>query len=135
MGKANSYFVFRPIATILAAMRRALRKAKCTKLAKRVTHVAVEEGDGAGYDVRSFEVDGAVKLIEVKTTRGGPDTDFFVSANEVRFSETHPDSFSLYRVYNCDPEARSGIFFEVRGSLRVHFTLDSTQYRARRSKG
>jgi hypothetical protein len=41
-------------------------------LASLVTHVAADEGDNAGYDVRSFDDDGHVKFIEVKTTKGGP---------------------------------------------------------------
>ena len=46
-------------------------------------HLAVVEGDSAGYDVRSFNVDGTERHIEVKTT-GGPATNaFFISPNEV----------------------------------------------------
>jgi hypothetical protein len=50
-----------------------------------VRHVAVLDGDGAGYDVASHNVDGSERLIEVKTTRGGADSDFFVSSNELEF--------------------------------------------------
>ena len=38
-------------------------------LADRIEHVSVEQGDGLGYDIRSFESDGADRFIEVKTTR------------------------------------------------------------------
>jgi hypothetical protein len=31
------------------------------------------------------------KYIEVKTTRGPAETPFYMSANEVEFSRTHPD--------------------------------------------
>ena len=37
-------------------------------LADCVSHVSVHEGDGLGYDIRSFEVTGEDRLIEVKTT-------------------------------------------------------------------
>ena len=40
-------------------------------LAEKVIHVSQIEGDGAGYDIKSFHEDGTVKYIEVKTTRGG----------------------------------------------------------------
>ena len=40
-------------------------------LSKRVEHVAVTQGDGLGYDVGSFELDGGPRLIEVKTTNFG----------------------------------------------------------------
>jgi hypothetical protein len=36
-------------------------------LAAAVRHVAVFEGDGAGYDVASFELDGSERFVEVKT--------------------------------------------------------------------
>ena len=35
-----------------------------------VVHVAKVEGDGAGYDIKSYTSDGEQKFIEVKTTRG-----------------------------------------------------------------
>jgi len=60
---------------------------------------AALEGDGAGYDVASFEVEGSERFIEVKTTRERPDTDCFVSANEVAFSAKHPETYLLYRLY------------------------------------
>jgi Domain of unknown function (DUF3883) len=42
-------------------------------LAAKARHVSQIEGDGAGYDIESFEIDGTPKFIEVKTTRGdGP---------------------------------------------------------------
>jgi hypothetical protein len=46
------------------------------KLAERIDHVAVSQGDGLGYDILSFETDGRERLIEVKTTRFGPLTRF-----------------------------------------------------------
>ena len=39
-------------------------------LARKVIWVSEEEGDGAGYDIESFEPDGRPRLIEVKTTNG-----------------------------------------------------------------
>jgi uncharacterized protein DUF3883 len=36
---------------------------------------------------------------EVKTTRDGPETDFFISAHEVEFSRRRASNFCLYRVY------------------------------------
>jgi len=56
-------------------------------LADRIEHVARTRGDGLGYDIQSFEVDGRPRLIEVKTTRFGALTPFFASQNEVEFSD------------------------------------------------
>lgn len=52
-------------------------------LANRIEHVADTAGDHLGYDIKSFEIDGRDRLIEVKTTRFGALTPFFASKNEV----------------------------------------------------
>ncbi|MBS3999253.1 MAG: DUF3883 domain-containing protein [Desulfobulbaceae bacterium] len=39
-------------------------------LAEKVEHVAKNKGDGLGYDILSFDLDGEPKYIEVKTTKG-----------------------------------------------------------------
>lgn len=98
-------------------------------LADKVVHVAVVEGDGAGYDVRSYQPDGSEKYVEVKTTQGPKETDFFLSANELRFSESQPEGFYLYRVFNYRPDTNSGQFYVVNGSLSELFELSPTQYR------
>jgi Domain of unknown function (DUF3883) len=87
---------------VIRRERRLLIEGGRFDLAGRVRHVSVVEGDGAGYDVGSFTLGGEPKYIEVKTTRGSAETLFFVTANEVAFSEAHPDQFFLYRVYHYD---------------------------------
>lgn len=69
-------------------------------LARKVRWVAEEDGDGAGYDIRSFDLSGAERLIEVKTTTGHSTTPFFLSENERAFSEERPDAFRLMRLYD-----------------------------------
>lgn len=73
-------------------------------LAERVRHVSVEVGDGLGYDIESFTLEGARKPIEVKTTRGGATTPFFMSRNERDRAEELADSYHLYRVHRFGPE-------------------------------
>jgi hypothetical protein len=77
-------------------------------LAKKVEWTADVHGDGAGYDVRSFEPDGSDRLIEVKATRGGPTTDFFVTRTEREVSQERPDAWRLYRLH--DLSAAPGLF-------------------------
>lgn len=55
--------------------RAQLRSAGRDDLARKVIWVSEEEGDGAGYDIASFETDGRPRLIEVKTTNGCPARD------------------------------------------------------------
>jgi uncharacterized membrane protein len=102
-------------------------------LAELVRHVAVVEGNGTGYDVASFELDGSDRFIEVKTTRSGVQTDFFVSANEVQFSIQQRTSYYLYRVYDFDPSVRRGQYYVRRGSLvdDVSLQLQPVQFRVR----
>ena len=73
-------------------------------LAEKVRHVSVEVGDGLGYDIESFTLEGAKKPIEVKTTRGGATTPFFMSRNERDRAEELADSYHLYRVHRFGPE-------------------------------
>ena len=68
-------------------------------LANRVEHVSDIRGDGLGYDVLSFEASGAERFIEVKTTVFGAVTPFYVSRNELAFSEEKDDQFVLARVH------------------------------------
>lgn len=52
-------------------------------LARKVRWVAMEDGDGAGFDVLSFDLGGKERLIEVKTTNGAAQTPFFLTRNEM----------------------------------------------------
>jgi len=96
-------------------------------LADQVEHVAVTEGDGLGYDIRSFEADGQVRFIEVKTTTFGERTPFFVSANELKFAKAHATQFKLYRLFDFRAAPR---LFELDGPIDRHCQLDATTYRA-----
>ena len=68
-------------------------------LASRIQHTSRVQGDRAGYDVLSFETTGAERLIEVKTTKYGSDTPFFVTRNEVVTSEREASRYHLYRLF------------------------------------
>lgn len=68
-------------------------------LAAKIEHTAKVRGDHAGYDILSFETTGAERLIEVKTTKYGEDTPFFVTRNEVSVSEQHASQYQLYRLF------------------------------------
>lgn len=94
-------------------------------LASKVEHVAQTRGDGLGYDVLSFEIDGSPRHIEVKTTRYRKELPFFVSQNEVAASVHYGDRFQLYRLFQF--EKKPGLF-TLRGSLEKSCEIQATQY-------
>jgi len=68
-------------------------------LAARIEHTSKVRGDHEGYDILSFDETGAERLIEVKTTKYGAETPFFVTRNEVFTSERFAPSYHIYRLY------------------------------------
>jgi len=106
-----------------------LKKEGLLELAERVRHTSKLIGDSAGYDIESYNKDGGIKYIEVKTTQGGNDTDFFMSSNEVAFSESHPNNYYLYRVYDFSEKVNSAKFFVINGDLKKNLILTPIQYR------
>jgi hypothetical protein len=96
-------------------------------LVAAVRWVAREDGDGLGYDVLSFEVDGRPKHVEVKTTRLGAETPFYLTSAELAFAVGHPHTFVVYRVYNVDTQPR---FFIITGDLTANLRLEPVTYRA-----
>jgi len=92
LGKAGEAFV-------VNVERQQLADANRDDLAKRVRWVAEEDGDGAGYDIFSFDSHGNERLIEVKTTNGAARTPFFLSRNESELASERPTEWSIYRVH------------------------------------
>lgn len=97
-------------------------------LASRIEWVSDQQGDGAGYDIGSFDDDGSPRFIEVKTTNGGAATPFVVSSNELTFSADAGDAFRLYRVFEFRASPR---LFVLRGNLATVLALTPINYRAR----
>lgn len=92
LGKAGEEFV-------LALERRKLVQLERGDLARSVRWVAAEDGDGAGYDILSFEPDGVERLIEVKTTNGSARTPFYLTRTELEVSRERPSAWRVYRVH------------------------------------
>ena len=83
-------------------------------LADQVQWISREEGDGAGFDILSRNVDGSDKYIEFKTTRLGKETPFYFSRNELMFSKKQSGHYHLYRLFDFEENAR---MFVKNGSL------------------
>jgi len=99
LGKAGEAFV-------VDVERRQLAEADRPDLARKVRWTAAEDGDGAGYDVLSFDRAGAERLIEVKTTNGSARTPFFLSRNECDLATERPADWRIYRVHLFAKEPR-----------------------------
>jgi hypothetical protein len=112
---------------ILEVERLRLKGSDRPDLARRVRWVSQEDGDGAGYDILSFDPTGHEKLLEVKTTMGGPTTPFFLSENERSLSDERPEAFRLVRLYDF---SRSTSAFELRPPLTDSVILRTQSYRA-----
>jgi hypothetical protein len=112
---------------VLDFERRLLISNGRSDLARRVEWTSQERGDGAGYDIASFSLDGTERLIEVKTTNGSALTPFYLTENERLFSEERPRHFRLVRLYDFAlvPNA-----FELAPPLTAHLSLSPTSYRA-----
>lgn len=100
-------------------------------LSQKVRHVSQIEGDGAGYDIKSYSLDGSSRYIEVKTTKGPIHTAFYMSSNEVAFAREHYQEYFLYRVYEYDKVSNSGKFYVGSGRIDDNFSLTPIQYRVR----
>jgi hypothetical protein len=97
-------------------------------LSRQVRHVSAEEGDGAGYDIESFDpASGQSTLIEVKTTRASIWTPFYLTPNELSVSERNSERFRLYRLHSFGERTR---MYVLCGSLHQTCALQPQSYRA-----
>ncbi len=112
---------------VLAHERSVLAAAGRADLARKVRWVAEEEGDGAGYDIFSFDPDGRARLIEVKTTNGWERTPFHITRNELEVADLRRKDWCLLRLWNFSREPRA---FELRPPLAAHVALMPTTFLA-----
>jgi len=120
LGRAGEEFV---VNFERARLIRAGREA----LANKIEHTARMQGDGAGFDILSFETTGRERLIEVKTTKYGRETPFFVTQNELSVSESQAAGYHLYRLFTFRSTPR---LFTLNGALSVSCTLSASTFLA-----
>jgi hypothetical protein len=120
LGKAGEAFV-------MEIERRQLTENDRSDLARKIRWVAAEDGDGAGYDVLSFDRGGCEKLIEVKTTNGSARTPFFLTRNERSLAIERPTDWQIYRVHMFASGPR---IFTIAPPLENAVTLQPDTWRA-----
>ncbi|GAB5388333.1 MAG: DUF3883 domain-containing protein [Alphaproteobacteria bacterium] len=96
-------------------------------LAREVIWVSRDEGDGAGFDIQSYEPDGSSRLVEVKTTNGWQRTPFHISRNELAVADQNREDWVLLRLFNFNRAPRA---FELRPPLDHHVDLTPTNFSA-----
>ena len=104
--------------------------------AKDVVWISRDSGDGAGYDIESFEKkDGKYEkiYIEVKGTDKKVTEPFEVTINEVIVSEKYKENYYIYRIGKASTE--NPLFYKINGSIREKFELEAIKFKAiKRSK-
>ena len=114
-------------ALVMEYERARLLQAGKHQLARNVEQVSKTRGDHVGYDIHSYEDTGHDRFIEVKATRYGQLTPFFISAGELRFSKANLYAYRLYRLFNFRVGPR---LFILPGDVRRHVRLEAVNYRA-----
>ena len=112
----------------LAHERAMLRDAGRSDLAERVRWVSQLDGDGAGYDIASFQSDGRNRLLEVKTTSGWEYAPFHITRNELAVSRQRQDEWRLLRIWDALHRPRA---YELAPPLEAHVLLTPTTFLAR----
>ena len=120
LGRAGESFV-------LDLEMRQLKEANRSDLARKMRWVAMEDGDGAGYDILSFNRAGGTRLIEVKTTNGSARTPFYLTRNECDVAGQRPAEWRIYRVHLF---AKSPRVFTVAPPLEQSLVLRPETWRA-----
>jgi hypothetical protein len=120
LGRAGEEFV-------IGVEQRRLCGAKRPDLARKIRWISAEEGDGAGYDVLSFEPNGRERLLEIKTTNGSARTPFFLSRTEREIASERPADWRIYRVHLFSTEPR---IFSIAPPLEEWVHLSPESWRA-----
>jgi Domain of unknown function (DUF3883) len=112
---------------VIDVERRRLLEADRGDLARKIRWIAAEDGDGAGYDILSFDSSGNERLLEVKTTNGSARTPFFLSRNECAVAMERPSDWRVYRVHLFSTEPR---IFTIAPPLENSVELRAESWRA-----
>jgi Domain of unknown function (DUF3883) len=94
-------------------------------LANKVERISATRGDGTGFDILSYELNGSERFIEVKTTSLAKETPFHVSQSKVHFFSDFADQYHLYRLFAFRETPR---LYELKGALERTRLLHATNF-------
>lgn len=120
LGRAGEEFV-------VAFERLRLEKAGKRNLAKDVRWVSDLDGDGYGYDVRSFDLDGEPRLLEIKTTCGNERTPFWLTKRECDVAAEQGGIYRVRRVFHFRNEVK---MFDIAPPLESNLILTPAAFTA-----
>ena len=89
-----------------------------------------------GFDIASFTPEGVPKFIEVKTTAGPLEEDFYLTANELSFLESCLKSgllYELHRVYDLQDEQNAAVKIYSAQEIMDQFSYEIYSYRVWRN--
>lgn len=95
------------------------------KLSECIEWVSKEQGDGAGFDILSKNLNGTDRYIEVKTTKLGEKVPIYFTSNELRFSQAHSSDYFLYRVFNLKKKPK---FFIKNGAIDNFWNVEPISF-------
>lgn len=110
-----------------------LKKENREDLSNRVIWESVENGDGVGYDIRSYEKRNGIYVeiyIEVKGTNKTINEPFDISINEIEASNRYKGQYYIYRVGNI--YSSSPKFYRINGRIEDNFNLEATSFKAKK---
>lgn len=96
------------------------------ELRSAIDHVSKRD-DTAGYDIRSYEPDGSNRYLEVKSTLGAAETQFFLSDAELKKAEELGSSYVILRVFNLSGDPKC---IEIRYPFDEVIDLRASTYTA-----
>ena len=112
---------------VLGFEQKRLQDAGLAELFQRVDWVSDTLGDGAGYDILSYDSAERPRYIEVKTTNGAHSSEFVISRNELEFAQETGENFHLYRVFQFRTSPR---VYMLCGDVSKQLHLEPINYRA-----
>ena len=121
---------------VLDYERKRLRDLSITDVEEKVFLTSSKKekyGNAYPCDIISYDpATGHELFIEVKTTKGGINTPFFISDSEVQFSKDNADFYRLYRVFDALKDKKPK-FYETIGKVDDNFSLETERYLANRT--
>ena len=88
-------------------------------LQEQICHISKVD-DSVGYDILSFEEDGRLRFVEVKSTLGELKTPFFISAHEAETAEEKKEKYVILRVFDLRESPKCcEIYFPFEGVIQL----------------